>query len=142
MTEQETLNPSVVSASHLAYLGDAVYELYVRESLVRRSIRQPSVRALGYVTARAQCQAAERILPLLDEAESDQFRRGRNIGHTNVPKSASLHEYRMATALETLFGWLYLRGAHERLRELFDAAFAPDETLPETPEGEPTDAGV
>ena len=120
----DNFNPTFIPAARLAYLGDCVFELYVREYLVRRNVPQPSVEALNYVTARVQSQAVERILPLLNEAEADEFRRGRNIGHTNIPKSASLSEYRRATGLETLFGWLYLRGEHDRLRELFDAAFA------------------
>ena len=97
-----------------------MFELYVREYLVRRNVPQPSVEALNYVTARVQSQAVERILPLLTEAEADEFRRGRNIGHTNIPKSASLSEYRRATGLETLFGWLWLTGQQERINVLYE----------------------
>ena len=132
---QDNFNPSFTPAARLAYLGDCVFELYVREYLVRTGSHQPSVDALNYVTARVQSQAVERILPLLTEEEEDEYRRGRNIGHTNIPKSASLSEYRKATGLETLFGWLYLRGEHDRLRELFDAAFRE-----ENAEQEPTEA--
>ncbi len=120
------VNPSFISASRLAYLGDCVFELCAREYLVLRSVRQPSVEALHYVTARVQSRALERILPLLTEEEEAEYRRGRNIGHTSAPKSASLSEYRRATGLETLFGWLYLMGRHERLKELFAAAFPED----------------
>ncbi|MBQ2545391.1 MAG: ribonuclease III [Clostridia bacterium] len=130
------LNPSLVSASRLAYLGDCVWELSVREMLVRRGARQPSVDALAYVTAKVQSRAAERLLPLLTEEESDEYRRGRNIGHTNIPKSASLAEYRRATGLETLFGWLWLRGDEERIRALFKAAFAGEGDMTSLPASE------
>ena len=123
MQKDASLNPTLVPVSRLAYLGDCVYELYVREMLVRRLARQPSVEALRYVTAKEQSAAAERLLPLLTGEEGDVYRRGRNLGHANLPKSATLSEYKRATGLEVLFGWLYLKGAHDRLRELFGAAF-------------------
>lgn len=112
-----------VSAANLAYLGDCVYELYVREYLVKTACQRPSVESLKYVTAHVQSGVVEKILPLLTEEEEAEFRRGRNIGHSNIPKSSTAAEYRRATGLETLFGWLYLRGRHDRLRQLFDAAF-------------------
>lgn len=112
-----------VSAANLAYLGDCVYELYVREYLVKTACQRPSVESLKYVTAHVQSGVVEKIMPILTEEEEAEFKRGRNIGHSNVPKSSTAAEYRRATGLETLFGWLYLKGRHERLRELFDAAF-------------------
>ncbi len=115
-----------VSAANLAYLGDCVYELYVREYLVKRACSRPSVESLKYVTAHVQSGVVEKILPLLTEEEEAEFKRGRNIGHSNIPKSSTAAEYRRATGLETLFGWLYLKGKQDRLRTLFDAAFADD----------------
>jgi ribonuclease-3 family protein len=117
-------SPDQVSAANLAYLGDCVYELYVREYLVKKECQRPSVESLKYVTAHVQSGVVERILPMLTEEEESEYKRGRNIGHSNIPKSSTAAEYRRATGLETLFGWLYLKGNHERLRELFDAAFA------------------
>lgn len=125
------INPSFVSAANLAYLGDCVWELCVREKLVKTNIRQPSVTALDFVTAKIQSAAAERLLPHLTEAEEDQYRRGRNISHANIPKSATLAEYRRATGLETLFGWLWLNGDEARIRELFALAFSCDPVSPE-----------
>ena len=127
------INPSFVSAANLAYLGDCVWELCVREKLVKTNIRQPSVTALDYVTAKIQSAVAERLLPHLTEAEEDQYRRGRNISHANIPKSATLAEYRRATGLETLFGWLWLNGDEPRIRELFALAFADDPDSPDKP---------
>jgi ribonuclease-3 family protein len=67
------------------------------------------------------------ILPLLSEEEEAVFKRGRNVGHTNTPKSATVSEYRSATGMETLFGWLWLAGRRERIEELFRAAYKLDE---------------
>ena len=64
-----------------------------------------------------------RILPLLTEEEEGAFRRGRNIGHTNTPKSATVAEYRSATGMEALFGYLHATGQHQRIRELFEKAY-------------------
>ncbi len=121
-----------ISTQALAYLGDCVIELYVRTHLVREKGLSTSAHlntaALGYVRAPMQARAMERILPLLDEEETGVFRRGRNIGHTNTPKSATVAEYRSATGMEVLFGWLYLMERHDRADELFRAAYGLEET--------------
>ena len=116
-----------VSGSALAYLGDSVIELCVREYLVNLGISSSShlnEKALKYVRASAQAEAMKNILQLLDEEESAVFRRGRNIGHTSTPKSASVSEYRTATGMEALFGYLRLTGRNERIEELFLSAYA------------------
>ncbi len=118
------LPPTQQSPAKLAYLGDAVWELCVRETLVNRGVRQPSVEALRYVTAKVQARAAAKLLPGLTEEEADVYRRGRNVGHSNLPKSATLAEYCAATGLECLFGWLHLMGRGERVRELFALSFS------------------
>ncbi|MBQ2512179.1 MAG: ribonuclease III [Clostridia bacterium] len=111
----------------LSYLGDSVYELIIRERLVKLGICGSSrlnSEARKYVTAPAQSAAAERLLPLLTEEEEAVFRRGRNSGHgKNIPKTATAAEYRRATGLETLFGMLRLEGRDRRADELVDAAF-------------------
>ena len=114
------------STASLAYLGDCVIELLVRERLVRQGLASSATlnkKALEYVKATAQAQAMKRLLPLLTDEEAGVFRRGRNIGHTNTPKSATVAEYRSATGMEALFGYLHLAGREERARELFDAAY-------------------
>ena len=136
-TEPKNINPSMVSAAHLAYLGDCVYELFVREYLVRRGAPHPSVESLKYVTAPVQSAVAERILPMLTEEEEGAYRRGRNVGHSNIPKASTAAEYRRATGLEALFGWLYLSGQEARLRELFELAFSVGESTVETKEVPP-----
>ena len=110
----------------LAYLGDSVLEICVRERLVLLGYSSSSSlnkHALEYVRASAQAEAVKRILPLLSEEEDAVFHRGRNIGHTNTPKSATVAEYRAATGMEALFGYLHLAGQKERIAELFALAY-------------------
>lgn len=128
---EKNINPSLYSPASLAYLGDCVFELYVREYLVKKQTARPSVESLKYVTAHVQSEVIEKVLPMLTEEEEREYKRGRNLGHTNVPKSSTPSEYRRATGLEALFGWLYLSGRHDRLRELFDVAFSADEAAGE-----------
>lgn len=113
-----------IPASALAYLGDSVIEVMVRELLVRKGSKTPSVESLKYVTAEAQCKALELISPLLTEDESNAFRRGRNSVHSGVPRHATPSQYRRATGVECLFGYLYMVGETERARELFEIGFA------------------
>ena len=120
------LDVKQVSTAALAYLGDGVWELLVRQMLVEKGIsdsRRLNTEALGYVTASAQAVVVKRLLAFLTEEEEAIYRRGRNIGHTNVPKRATVMEYRMATGLEALFGYLHLTGRTDRTKELFDLAF-------------------
>ena len=118
-----------VSVPALAYLGDCVLELLVRERLVQSGLAKSgdlNRAALQYVSAGAQADATERILPVLKEAEQTYFHRGRNSGHLNYPKTASPAQYRTATGLEVLFGYLHLSGQDKRKRELFALAY-PEE---------------
>ena len=98
-------------------------------TFVRKNSSRASVESLKYVTAHIQSGVVEKILPLLTEEEEDAYRRGRNLGHSSTPKSSTVGEYRRATGLEALFGWLYLSGKHDRLRELFDTAFAEEKRI-------------
>lgn len=134
MDSEKITDPSLVSSANLAYLGDCVYELYVREYLVLKGVSRPSVESLKYVTAHVQSRVVETLLPMLTEEETAEFKRGRNNGHSSVPKSSTPAEYRRATGLESLFGWLYLQGRHDRLRELFTAAFGETDPAQETAE--------
>ena len=116
-----------ISVPALAYLGDCVIELCVRRYLVTEQGLSTSAHlnaaALDYVRAPAQAEAMQRILPLLTETEESYFRRGRNLGHGNVPKRATVSEYRAATGMEALFGYLHLTGQSDRIRELFALAY-------------------
>ncbi len=123
------LQPSQLNGACLAYLGDAVLELMTRETLLQSGIThvgELNRRAASYVRATVQSAAMDRILPLLTEQEEAVYKRGRNTNGLSVPKSASAREYRRATGMEALFAHLYLNGEHERMRELFDAAFSEE----------------
>ena len=116
----------------LAYLGDAVHALYVRQMLVREGIPKSgalNARALEYITAPAQARLARRILPLLTQEEADVYRRAGN-HRLERPKHATAAEYRAATGFEAVLGMLYYLGRTERLQALLDAAHANAEPTP------------
>ena len=122
LLNDEPCQPNALSPISLAFLGDAVYETMVREHLARQTEQKPEElhrAAVRYVSAQAQSEAMRRILPLLTEEETQAFKRGRNAHVTHVPKGATTAQYHSATGFEALFGWLYLNGSIERLRELF-----------------------
>ena len=112
-----------ISALGLAHCGDAVFELLVRTWLCAHGgarVGDLHRATVAYVSAPAQAARVDRLLPLLTEEESDVFRRGRNTSPHSVPQNASRAEYQTATAVECLFGWLYLRGETGRLNQLFE----------------------
>ena len=121
-----SVNMKEVSREALAYLGDCVIELLVREHLVGLGISGSgnlNRASLAFVKASAQCKAMQNILPMLTEEETAIYKRGRNMSSGNVPKSATMAEYRTATGMEALFGYLHLQGDRERMLELFRAAY-------------------
>lgn len=118
--KQDLLN---MSSLGFAYLGDAVYEVMVRAWLCLHGKLTPGRQhkaALAYVAAPRQAALLERILPLLTQEEAQVLKRGRNASSHSYPKGATRQEYLAATGLETLFGWLYLRGETDRLNTLFE----------------------
>ena len=115
-----------VSTAALAYFGDSVIELMVRRHLVAAgysSSKSLNAHARAFVSAPAQAVAMERLHTHLTEEEAAVFRRGRNIGHTATPKHATVAEYRSATGMEALFGYLYLAGNEARAEALFEIAY-------------------
>lgn len=120
MTDEELSGVSVLG---LAHIGDGVYELLTRTKLcmhgtsTSKSLHRATVER---VCAPAQARASEKLHELLDDEEKAVFRRGRNAKVNSVPKSASVSDYHAATGLETLFGYLYLKGRTDRINELFD----------------------
>lgn len=105
----------------LAYMGDTVFDLFVRSYLVSKGSRQVNKlhkEAIAFVKAKAQADALAGIKELLTEEEKEIVKRGRNAKSHSVPKNANLIDYRMATGLETLFGYLYLLGRGDRINEL------------------------
>lgn len=120
------MNIKEVSTEALAYLGDSVLEIRVREKLVRSGISGSgnlNRASLSYVKASEQAAAMHRIIPRLDEEETLVYKRGRNMSGGNVPKSATMSEYRTATGMEVLFGYLHLLGRNERIDQLFSLAY-------------------
>lgn len=107
----------------LAFYGDCVYEQLVRQRIVREGSR-PSHElhrlAVEKVRASYQSTAYEKLLPVLNEDETDILKRGRNATGLNPPKSSNAKEYHQATAVEALFGYLSLIGEAARLEELFE----------------------
>ena len=115
--------PRLMSPLNLAFVGDGVYGLLVREYLTAEGnmpVNRLHQRAVAMVCAAAQSDAVEVLLPLLSEEEEAVYKRGRNAHSATVPKRANPAQYRRATGLEALFGYLYLSGQEERLRSLFD----------------------
>lgn len=106
----------------LAFIGDAVYELLVRGQVLARGsapVGKLHHRTVDFVRADAQAKAVRAIQPILTETEATILRRGRNANSAHIAKNADPVDYRYATGLESLFGYLYLTGKNQRLRELF-----------------------
>ncbi len=127
------MKPDEMNPIALAFYGDAVYEQRVREVLVRQGIGKPDrlhKEAVKRVCATYQAAAARKIEPLLTEKEADIFRRGRNSSSVKAPKNADVLNYRLATGLEALLGWLALTEQIERMEVLLS------DILTETVSGE------
>ena len=104
-----------------AYIGDCVYELYIRQELINKTNLKPHklhVDAIKYVKASKQAEILQNIMPKLTEEEQDIVRRGRNAENHHLPKNASVEEYMYSTAFESLIGYLYLTKQDERLKEI------------------------
>ena len=105
----------------LAYIGDCVYELLIRTLLVGKANCQVSKlhkKAIDYVKAETQAAMIAALMDELTEEEQDVFRRGKNAKPHTIPKNASLSDYRRATGMEAVIGYLYLKDDMERIIEL------------------------
>ncbi len=121
----ENCDVRTLSPLTLAFIGDAVFDLLVREELIcaaNRPVGALNSEKVALVCCKNQAAMAEKLLPHLTEEEAAVYRRGKNAGAETVPKNASRREYHMATGLEALFGYLYLKGSNDRLRELYHTA--------------------
>lgn len=106
-----------------AYVGDCVYELYIRTNLVNKTNLKPHklhIETIKYVKAKSQAKLLEKIHDKLTEEEKDIVRRGRNAESHHLPKNANVQEYKYATAFEGLIGYLYLTKQFKRLKEILD----------------------
>lgn len=109
---------NLISPLVWAYIGDAVYELYIRSHLVNTTKLNPHklhIESIKYVKAGAQSKILENIMPNLTEEEKDIVRRGRNVQNHHLPKNANVTEYMYSTAFEALIGYLYLTKQKDRL---------------------------
>lgn len=117
----EFLKTGAYSPLVLAYIGDAVYELYIRSMLVAKAnmqVRKLHKEATGYVKAKAQADLIKRLMDKLTKEEINVYKRGRNAHSYTSAKNADIVDYRCATGFEALIGYLYINGNAERINEL------------------------
>ena len=104
-----------------AYVGDSVFELYIRTHLVNKTNLKPHklhIEAINYVKAKAQAEFLKKIEEILTNEEKEIVRRGRNAQNHHLPKNSNVKEYMHATAFEALIGFLYLTKKYKRLEEI------------------------
>ena len=122
---QAVQDPKLLSPLTLAFVGDGVYELLVRRNVVEGGnmpTKKLNARKVELVRASAQAAVYDELEPMLTDREREILRRGRNAHTGSVPKNAQMADYRKATGLEALFGFLYLEGDDTRLQDLFQEA--------------------
>lgn len=120
-TEINTMSPLI-----WAYIGDAVYELYIRENLIKQTNLKPHklhLESIKYVKASEQAKILKEIVEELTEDEKEIVRRARNTKNHHIPKNAEIEDYMYATAYEGLIGYLYLTKQEERLEEIMKKSF-------------------
>ena len=106
-----------------AYIGDSVYELYIRMHLVNTTKMKPHklhIEAIKFVKAKAQAEILQKIEESLTEKEKEIVKRGRNAENHHLPKNATVQEYMYSTGFEALIGYLYLTKQEERLKEILE----------------------
>lgn len=122
----------------LAFVGDSVFDLFVRSRLVmkrKESAHRMHVKAINYVRASAQSRIVSELYDRLNDDEKIIFRRGRNSKSATVPKHADVLDYRRATAFEAVLGYLYLLGKYDRLEEILNMSADIIEQEGEDPDG-------
>ena len=122
MEQQDRQKFAMYSPLTLAYVGDGIYEILVRTYLVQQEnlpVNKLHRRAKGFVAACSQSAYMEYLLPLLTEEEEGVYKRGRNAKSHTTAKNMTLADYKRATGMEALFGYLHLTGQKERIEELF-----------------------
>ncbi len=121
------LNPREYNPLALAYIGDTVFDLYIRTKILEkgnRHVAELHKEAIGYVSAVSQAEIVHIIGTMLTEDETRVLKWGRNAKVNTHPSGATLGEYHLATGFEALLGFLYMEGKQERLREILDSAYA------------------
>lgn len=118
------MNIGTINIITLAYIGDAIYEVYIRDNLIRKGIvkvEELQKHAIRYVSAKGQKEILTKLMDkrVLTEEEIDIVKRGRNNKRTNHPKNTDIITYKQATGFEALIGYLYLEKKYDRLKEIF-----------------------
>ena len=119
--KNELIDVETMSPLTWAYVGDSVYELYIRTHLTNISKMKPHklhVESIKYVKAKAQAEILDRLMEYLTEKEKEVVKRARNAENHHLPKNATVQEYMYSTAFEGLIGYLYLTKQDERLKEI------------------------
>ncbi len=119
--EKEEVDVNLLSPLTWAYIGDAVYELYIRTNLVNKTKLKPHklhIESIKYVKAKAQADILKELMEILTDEEKDIVRRARNAENHHLPKNADPEDYMYSTAFEGLIGYLYLSKKDERLKEI------------------------
>lgn len=119
--EKDEVDINLLSPLTWAYVGDAVYELYIRTNLVNQTKLKPHklhIESIKYVKAGAQAKILKSIMEELTEEEKEIVRRARNAENHHLPKNADPQDYMYSTAFEGLIGYLYLSKKDERLKEI------------------------
>ena len=122
MLSNDTPNLNAIPTLNLAFIGDGVFDLLVREHLVRSSaahVGELNKAKVDMVNCKTQADYARALLPHLTDEEAEIYKRGRNTKVNSASKHSTLSDYHAATGLEALFGWLYLKGEDERIKDLF-----------------------
>ena len=128
--EKSEMEVRMLSPLTWAYVGDSVYEMYVRTHLINTTKLKPHklhIEAINYVKAKAQADILKRIHNNLTEEEQDVVRRGRNAENHHLPKNADPADYMYSTAFEALIGYLYLTKRDDRLKEILDMCIKEEE---------------
>lgn len=120
--DDKKINPNTLSPITLAFVGDAVYSLIVREELALTSDKKANELhkiCASKVSAVSQSKAINEIMESLSEEEISVFKRGRNAATSHTAKNASSRDYHYATGFEALFGYLYLARKYDRIKEIY-----------------------
>lgn len=121
--KNEKIDVDTMSPLIWAYVGDSVYELYIRTHLTNTTKLKPHklhIESIKYVKAGAQAKILEKLMGDLTEQEKEVVKRGRNAENHHLPKNATVQEYMYSTAFEALIGYLYLTKQDERLKEILE----------------------
>ena len=119
------MDVNLINVITLAYIGDAVYEVYVREYLIRNGIakvEELQKEAVKYVSAKSQCKILNYLIDnnILTDMELEIVKRGRNYKRTSHPKNTDIITYKMSSGFEAMIGYLYLKNDRERLTVIMD----------------------